>query len=505
MANTTINIPRAHLIMALCLPLAVLVGYFLAEPLESGSMAVIVLVMFVLAVPLLMKWYHPLLLLSWNTAIVPAFLPGTPPFWMLIAVASLLFAVLNRSVNPDNKFISMPAITKSILFLGAVVLVTCILNGGIGLRALGNARYGGKNYLLMLSAIGGYFVFSSQRIPVERAPLFVALFFLTALTGIVPNVVYRLGPAFYPLFNLFPASGAFEEARGDLSLAPTIARITGLAYVAAALYNFLLARYGVRGTLDLRKPWRIGLLLLAVVCCIGCGFRSALMLLVFTFASAFIFEGLHRTRLLPILISIVLLAAAIVLPQSEKLPLPVQRTISFLPIKTDPLVAKSASDTTTWRIEMWKEAVRQIPQYFFKGKGYSLNPNEWTLITGITRNPVESPYEAMLATGDYHNGPLSVILPFGIFGVIGFVWFLTASVRFLLHNYRFGDPRLHTINSFLLAAFVARIVFFIVIFGSLYSDLFTFTGLVGLSLSLNGSPEPVTEPAMEAELSEAFS
>src|SRR5882762_8457848 len=100
MANTTINIPRAHLIMALCLPLAVLIGYFLAEPMESGSLAVVVFVMFVLAVPLLMKWHHPMLVLGWNTTMAFAFMPGQPYAWMLLAGTGLLFAVLNRSVNP---------------------------------------------------------------------------------------------------------------------------------------------------------------------------------------------------------------------------------------------------------------------------------------------------------------------------------------------------------------------------------------------------------------------
>src|SRR6266404_3369398 len=99
MANT-IKIPRTHLIMGLCLPLAVLLGYFLAEPLESGSIAVVVMVLAVFCVPALMKWHHPLLVLSWNVALLPIFLPGAPPVWVLVAMASILFAVLNRSVDP---------------------------------------------------------------------------------------------------------------------------------------------------------------------------------------------------------------------------------------------------------------------------------------------------------------------------------------------------------------------------------------------------------------------
>jgi len=72
MANT-IRVPRAHLVLGICLPLAVLLGYFLAEPLEPESLVVVMLVLSTLSVPLMMKWHHPLLVLSWNLALAPFF------------------------------------------------------------------------------------------------------------------------------------------------------------------------------------------------------------------------------------------------------------------------------------------------------------------------------------------------------------------------------------------------------------------------------------------------
>ena len=102
----------------------------------------------------------------------------------------------------------------------------------------------------------------------------------------------------------------------------------------------------------------------------------------------------------------------------------------------------------------------------------------------------------MLA-GDYHNGPLSLIIPLGLFGVAGFLWFVFASVRVLLHNYRYGDPDLKGINTFLLAYFLARLVFFFTVFGSFHMEFMIFTGIVGISVSFNGgmSPRPAPAPA----------
>jgi len=49
----------------------------------------------------------------------------------------------------------------------------------------------------------------------------------------------------------------------------------------------------------------------------------------------------------------------------------------------------------------------------------------------VSRHPRERHYGAELA-GDYHNGPLSVIIPFGVFGVIAFVWFLLRASKGLV-------------------------------------------------------------------------
>jgi hypothetical protein len=86
---------------------------------------------------------------------------------------------------------------------------------------------------------------------------------------------------------------------------------------------------------------------------------------------------------------------------------------------------------------------------------------------------------------DFHNGPLSVIIPFGLPGVIGFLWFLAASWRVLYRNYRYGNPAYTKLNRFLLVYFISRIIFFFVVFGNLYSELAAYTGLIGLSISLN--------------------
>jgi hypothetical protein len=207
--------------------------------------------------------------------------------------------------------------------------------------------------------------------------------------------------------------------------------------------------------------------------------------------------------MLPALFGVALLAGAAVLPYAERLPLVVQRTLSFLPIKVDSIVRQSSDSSTEWRVEMWKQILPDVPKYLLKGKGFSLTPDDiyWANQSAMRG---EGTSGAMVA-GDYHSGPLSTVIPFGIWGVIALVWLWAAGFRFLHHNYRFGDPDLRHINTVLMALFVTKIFFFLFVFGSFSTDLFWFTGLLGLGVSLNGPPGVRTARETPEEVLSSFS
>ena len=508
MANT-INVPRAHLILGICIPLAVLLGYLLAEPLEPGSMAVVVLVVFALSVPLLMNWHHPMLVLAWNAQIAPAFIPGQPPLWLILAFGSLLFAVLTRAVNPNRHFIHVPSLSRPLWFFAITVVVTALLTGGIGLRAIGSDKIGGKGYYYLLGAVAGYFAFTSTRIRASRADLYSAMFFLPGLTGVVGNLIYSAGPGAYFLYTLFPITVALEQAGADMAGASYSGRFGGLMMTSAALYSFLLARYGMRGILDLHRPGRLLLMLLAAAGCMESGYRSVLILFVMVATAVFFLEGLHRTRILPVMAALGLVGGVVCLTQAEKLPMAVQRSLSFLPIDVDASVRQSAEASSQWRVEMWKVIAPEIPHYLIKGKGYALDPNEMDMAALADATHQDTYSMGSLMSGAYHNGGLSVIIPFGLFGLLGFLWFLVASLRYLHYNYAHGDPALRTINTFLYGAFAAKCLFFFTVFGALYVDFFYFTGAVGFAVALNGAPgvkdweeedQPVPLPAFSSRV-----
>ena len=71
--------------------------------------------------------------------------------------------------------------------------------------------------------------------------------FSASLTALVANLVFKAGPGFYFLYNLFPPENALDQATGEDVLNSTIVRLGGLNMASTGLYACLLARYGVRG------------------------------------------------------------------------------------------------------------------------------------------------------------------------------------------------------------------------------------------------------------------
>jgi hypothetical protein len=143
-------------------------------------------------------------------------------------------------------------------------------------------------------------------------------------------------------------------------------------------------------------------------------------------------------------------------------------------------------------VQLWTATAQQIPQYFFLGKGYAISMEDWNNIQAsgaflnaggaATMGGQDNP---LAISSDFHNGPLSVIIPFGIWGVLAFWWILFVCGWILFRNYRNGSPSLKLANSFLLVQFLVKIFIFMTVFGALQNDLGTLMALVGLSVAIN--------------------
>ncbi len=499
--NNAAAILRSLIIYGLCLPLAVYLGYVLAQPWGRGDLAFVVAVVCLPLIPILLKWHHLLLILSWNMSMVLFFVKGSPYLWMAMTAISLGLTVLQYVLKRNVQFATVSTVAWPLLFLLVVIVITANLTGGIGLATFGGDSYGGKRYIQLLCAIAGYFAITSHRIEPGKGTTYTALYFLGSLTMIIGSLAPWIPGSLRMIYALFPVDSMASLQQGSSFSEYT--RLSGITYAAVGVMCFILARYGMqgmlgigerwrflplqfRGGLGINQPWRLLAALGIMWVALMGGYRSIPITILMLCALLFFFERLHRTRLMAVFALVGILAFAVTLPFIERMPFTVQRSLSFLPIKVSDEAKQNAADSSEWRLKMWREVIPTIPQYLLVGKGYAIDAREQEMAMSIAELRGDDQAEGAKIAQDYHSGPLSLIIPLGIFGVIGFLWFMFASFRVLLNNYRYGDPINSRVNTFLLAYFVAKGVFFLVIYGSFQNDLAVFTGVVALSAAVNG-------------------
>src|SRR5579885_3350627 len=121
---------RPFLVYLICLPLALLVGYFFASPDWMYSWGVTAVVLLLLTVPILLRVHHWVLLVAWNSSVTFYLLHGLQ-FWIVAGAISLLFAIGQRTVDARFRFLSVREITRPIIFFFFVVFLTAEATGGI--------------------------------------------------------------------------------------------------------------------------------------------------------------------------------------------------------------------------------------------------------------------------------------------------------------------------------------------------------------------------------------
>lgn len=479
--NNPTAILKSLIVYAICIPLAIFVGYLLTKPLSYESLGMAGILALAMSFPLLIRWHYPLMLLSWNATIVLFFVKGAPKLWLAAVALSLGISVMEHILNRDRRFIRVPQITLPLICMIGVILVTAKLTGGFGLRMLGSEVYGGKKYIVTLVGILSYFALTARVIPREKAPLAIGLMFLGGITAFIGDFFYLAPSLPHFIFWIFPPGlnyGGFDlESR----------RLPGASTLSSAVIFFMLARYGIRGVFLSGKWWR--LIAFFGVLAIGLlgGYRSMLISIAIVFSIQFFLEGIHRTKLLPIFVLAGVLIGAMLFPITPKLPFSVQRTLSVVPLlPVDKQAKYDAQATWEWRLDMWKSLMPQIPTYFWLGKGFSFDQQDFLMMGDTAFKAIDASQQSLALSNDYHNGWISVLITFGVWGMAVLLWFMAAGLWALYRNYRYGDPDLRIVNSFLFAHFIMQTAFFLTVGGGGLPDMPVFIGTLGFGIALNG-------------------
>jgi hypothetical protein len=496
---------RSLIVYAICVPLAIFVGYYLASFANSpdySSMIFLGILGALLVMPILLRWHYPLLIFSWSAPIILFFIPGTPNLWIVMVMVSLGLSILERIIASNNHFVRVPQITWPLIAFTGIVVLTAYMNGGFGLRAAGSSTYGGRKYITLFLGIASYFALTSRAIPANKARLYAGLYFLGAGFAFIGDT-YPLAPSWLePIYWVFRPSNI-----GDNPFEVGVTRLGGVGGAAVAVFTWLVARHGLRGIFMEGKLWRPLLLgLMGVVTLLG-GYRTSLWIEMLIFGLAFFIEGLHRTWLLAPLLILMVMGAVALVPLASHLPFTFQRALAFLPLELDSEARASADASTGWRFNMWTALLQEeVPQHLLLGKGYAFSSEEYgEMMNNGAMATAEGTFDAgqngLALAGDYHNGMLSLVIPFGIWGVLAFLWYAVAGLWVMYRNMRYGREELRTINNVLFIVFLNEFVSYVSCFGGLAisGDMAFLNGMLGMSVALNNGvcrPQKTSDQAV---------
>jgi hypothetical protein len=489
---------------AICIPVAMLVGYVLTDPLDYGTLGFLGLVIALIFSPIFIKWHYPIMVFGLGCPMYMFFLVGDPPMSQVVVILCLGIAIVERTLNADRRFISVPSMTWPLMFTVAMALITAELTGGIGLHTMGGSVGGGKKYITLFVGVATYFALTSRPIPKESRKLYIGLFFLSALPSFISDLFPLLPNPLNYINLLFPPTA--DAMTGEFSMG--LSRLGAFAATAGAVANYMLARYGLRGIFMSNRPLRIPFFIVMLVLTLLGGFRiiiASYMCIVFML---FFVEGLHRTRLLLVFIMGLTLTGALLVPLSNKLPYTFQRALSFLPLNWDATPKQDAEGSKLWRERIWDATWPKVPDYLLLGKGYALRAEDFEMmgdqnnggqfVNGATSH-MDASEEGLAISSDFHDGKLSTLIPFGIWGAISILWLMAAGQRVLYRNWKYGDLELKTMNAYLLVANTYHILSFFFVYGAYHNDVGQFGMLAGLSIALNWGvrgPARATVPAV---------
>jgi len=504
MTNPTATI-RLLVTYGILVPVAMIAGYFLVNAVNSpnyGTLGVLGAVIALMLMPVFIKWHYPILLCCLWMPIHCFFLKGNPPIWQVAVILSFGIAIVERALSARKRFISPPSMTWPLIYTVAMALLTAKLTGGIGLHALGggegNDVGGGKKYIFLFLAAVTFFALTSRVIPKERRIFYLCLYFLPAILQFMGDLVQVL-PGPLQFIGLLISS----TQSGDETGIGSITRFLGFGFAGNAVVYFMLAMWGVRGIFASNQSiWRIPLFLAMVALSLVGGHRIVLLGIIAVFGLMFFLEGLHRTQAFPIFLFIGVICITLLVPFSDKLPYTIQRSLAVLPLNLDPAAVMDAQGSSEWRLRIWRDTWPKVPQYLLLGKGYALTATDFAMMgRGMFANGAEAHMDAsqegLAISGDYHNGPLSVLMPFGIWGAISYLAVTLAGLRILYRNFKYGDPELRVINIFFLANALWNFICFLTVFGSYTDSIFATSCATGISIALNGGicgshPKPVS-------------
>jgi len=324
-----------------------------------------------------------------------------------------------------------------------VVIFILMVVRGTGLKFMGASTWGGSPYILIMMAI--FFYLFSRRLRIDGKGIKRTLW-LVVLMGVVNTLMQRLG-------FLAETDQMSEVLQARLS------------WTKPAATTLLLLALVVKW----KKSWITALFWVAAMGVTGlAGFRSRLVVGLMLTAAFFYFRATNRKAYVVKAALAGCLVWMMVVASSPMLPLGLQRAVSFIPgVNVSLRQAANAESSTEWRYEIWRFCMEEAPNYWLVGRGITFDVRDAAVELGIADVQGQTQW-FMFFTHSYHSGPLTLLIDYGLPGLL---FMLAIHILFIGKCLRMGrafaggDSLVSRFALFMLASILSGIISYWLLFG----------------------------------------
>lgn len=367
-------------------------------------------------------------------------IPGQPSTLLLAHAIFIGFCIVLFLMRTLPAKIALSELEFWILLVTLMIIQTYIRNP-VGLNIFGGDSVGAKPYVMFAIALVSSLFLSSLRISSADLRWILRL---SIIGGIISFGVQTLG-FFLPRVGVwYGVSGGGGGDSIDSGL-EGVGRASRISFLGTAARNLSLwvATFKAPIRACFHPLWA-PLILLSLAFATLSGFRNELGAVGLTYIVGMAYRGGFGAVLISSLALVMGLAALALFNIASPLPANIQRSLSFLPGSWDQALVQDANDSTTWRVEMWKEAL--LSDFWIKNKilgdGLGMTREEYSFIQSfkdvtvsgaVGSGKLTRQQELFMAAGNYHSGPVITIRTIGY---IGLGIFLLAQIRLAVHAHR---------------------------------------------------------------------
>lgn len=455
---------RNAIIVIVAIIAAIVVGNFIGEQSFFQLAVVVVGAVFLLFLPN-PAWVGAFAILFFYSGVTAPGIPGKLNFFYLCAICMATIFFFRMALKRLNK-IDWGA-SHSLMAAFAVVLVTTILVRGAGFRVLGSSTWGGMFYIQLFLCIFLVIVLPQSGIKARWWPVVIAGMAIFSTLPLAADFLILKGVNPARVWSFVQGSQQIGQSiEAGMEVEQGVVRYFSAGLAGQLLLVGFLCVVSLNRLLSFRGFWLLPFPVLFLSLTLVGGFRLyVLNFLLTAFIVAFLQRVFTPARIFAIFI--LLVAGWFVLAEtSEYLPPGAQRAISWVPgARVPEYVQRDASTTVDWRLELWREGMKKLPDYWLIGKGYAFSEKEAIAVTGANRATDEISWA--IVTSSYHNGPISLLLGLGVFGfLIGLsLMFAICARHGRLLKEPWSDPRLRQCHQVIYAMLLVHVGVFLTIYG----------------------------------------